>query len=549
MNSGIVPPFTEDRHGNSGHILIGVQRRSLLFLVTILAMVIPGFNEGVAFSNEFTLVHTNDFHGRYYPIEVTPDNVTAHTGGSGEGGAGLTRTGRAGGFACQATLLRQLREARGDENVFAVHAGDTFSDDLLGNLTKGEAVIRLMNVLGYDFLALGNHDFDYGWDRTRELAALADFPMLAANVTLRETGEPVFGQPWRVVTLGGVKVGFLALGYHNTGHTTNPENITSLSFSNGIDATRRYLPELREQSDVVVVVSHQGMAVDRKLAREVKGIDIILSGHSHNWTEPPEKIRDTWLVEAFSNGVLVDELRVRMNDKRVADVEQTLHVLWNDQCQPAPDVSAMIDKLREPHRQQLEAVVGTAGEDIGRQYKTASPFDQLVGEILRQETGADVALLPGVGYGVTLRAGPITRETLYTLLPHPSKLVTIELSGAQIRKILEQSATNQKPADPLAMVGGLIQTSGMGWTVDYQRPSESRITDVTVNGKPLAPDALYRVATHSGMLAGIHRYTTFAQGRNLRRSDRLLTHIVEEHLQRRGSVFAPAAVDDILIKN
>ncbi|GJL70572.1 MAG: multifunctional 2',3'-cyclic-nucleotide 2'-phosphodiesterase/5'-nucleotidase/3'-nucleotidase [Nitrospirales bacterium] len=512
-------------------------------------MVVPGVHDGVALSKEFTLVHTNDFHGRYYPIEVASDNVTAQTRGPGEGAPGITRSGRAGGFACQATVLRQLREARGDENVFAVHAGDTFSDDLLGNLTKGEAVIRLMNVLGYDFLALGNHDFDYGWDRTRELAGLADFPMLAANVTFRETGEPIFGQPWRVVTLGGIKVGFLALGYHNTGHTTNSENIKSLSFSSGIDATRRYLPELREQSDVVVVVSHQGMAVDRKLAREVTGIDIILSGHSHNWTEPPEKIGGTWLVEAFSNGVLVDELRVRMNDKRVDGVEQTLHVLWNDQCQPAPDVSALIDKLREPHRQQLEAVVGTAGENIGRQYKAASPFDQLVGEMLRQETGADVALLPGVGYGVTLRLGPITRETLYTLLPHSSKLVTLELSGAKILKILEQSAANQKPADPLAMVGGLIQTSGMGWTVDYQRLSGSRITNVTVHGKPLAPEALYRVATHSGMLAGIHRYTTFAQGHNLRRSDRLITHIVEEHLQRRGSVSAPAAVDDILIKN
>ncbi|GJL59907.1 MAG: multifunctional 2',3'-cyclic-nucleotide 2'-phosphodiesterase/5'-nucleotidase/3'-nucleotidase [Nitrospirales bacterium] len=485
----------------------------------------------MALSKEFTLVHTNDFHGRYDPIEVAPDNMTAQTGGSGERASGFTRTGRVGGFACQATLLRQLREARGDENELTVHAGDTFSDDLLGNLAKGEAMIRLMNLLGYDFLALGNHDFDYGLDRTRELAALAEFPMLAANVMLRETGESVFGQPWRVVILGSVKVGFLALGYHNTGHTTNPKNIQPLSFSSGIDATRRYLPELREQSDVVVVVSHQGMAVDRKLAREVKGIDIILSGHSHNWTEPPKKIGDTWLVEAFSNGVLVNELRVRMNDKQVAGVAQTLHVLWNDQCQPAPDVVALIDKQREPHRQQLEAVLAMAEENIGRQYKAASPFDQMVGEMLRQETGADVALLPGVGYGITLRAGPVTRETLYALLPHPSKLVTLELSGAQILKILEQSATNQKPADPLDMVGGLIQTSGMGWTVDYRRTSGNRIRDVTVNGKPLVAGVFYRVAMHRGMLAGIHRYSTFANGRNIRRSHRLITHIVEAHLQ------------------
>ena len=148
-------------------------------------------------------------------------------------------------------------------------------------------------------------------------------------------------------------------------------------------------------------------------------------------------------------------------------------------------------------------------------------------------------MLPGVGYGVSLEAGPITREALYTLLPHPSKVVTLELTGRQLTVLLEQGATNLNPGDDLKRVGGLIQSSGLAWTADLNLPAGQRVREVRVNGQPLVADRSYHVVTHNGMLSGIHRYGTFAAGRNIRKLNQKVTEVVEAGLRRRGTVGPP----------
>lgn len=491
-------------------------------------------------AGKVTILYTNDFHGRHRPFPVSPGNATAQTGDPGRAPASFARAGTVGGFAALATAVEDVRRARGAANVLLLHGGDTFSDDLLGNLTQGEAVIRLMNELGYQLAALGNHDFDYGAERTQALQEIARFPMRGANVIERATGEPFLGDPTLVLDAGGVRVGLLALGYHNTHLTGSRKNTESLRFTDGIEAARRVVPELRRRADLVVVVSHQGTKVDRLLAREVESIDLILAGHSHDLLAPPEKVGDTWIVQALSDAAVLYELELQVAGGRLAGLEGRPHTLWADRFAPHPQVAALVEALRAPHRDRLEAVIGTAAERIGRHYKSESPFDLLVGQILRQHTGAEVAFLPGVGYGVSLEPGPITREALYALLPHPSTVATLTLTGAQIRTILEQNAANLKPATPLEAVGGLVQTSGLRWAADLTRPIGARVTQVAVNGAPLEDGRRYRVVTHSGMLEGLHRYASFAQGTEIEKQDAKLTEVVEEALQGMGAVRAPA---------
>ena len=154
---------------------------------------------------------------------------------------------------------------------------------------------------------------------------------------------------------------------------------------------------------MTVVLSHQGSAVDRVLARSVPGIDVIVGGHSHDRIAPPERIGQTWLVQAMSDVAALGELTLTLGaDGRIERVDGQVHTLWHDRWPPDPTIAARVASLREPHRAQLEQTLAQASARIDRQYRSPSPFDILVGDLLRAHTGAEVALLPGVGYGVSL---------------------------------------------------------------------------------------------------------------------------------------------------
>lgn len=510
---------------------------AILFSLSTLAVAAQG---GTSANGSFTIFHTNDFHGRHLPFQALKSDATSQTDDPGEAGSyHFDRDGEVGGFSRLATVVKEARQRDGKDSVLVLHAGDTFSDDLLGNLTKGEAIIHLMNTVGFDFMALGNHDFDYGPEQTKALQKIAKFPMRGANIIDEGTGKPVLGEPYVVLSRGGVKVALLGIGYTNTPWTASEKATKGLRFEDGIEVARRYVPELRRQADAVIVVSHLGDTGDKLLAREVEGIDLVVGGHSHDHIDPPQKIGNTWIVQALSDAAEYGQVKVSVSDGKVSSVDAAVHTMWADEIKADPEVEKQIAALRAPHKQQLEEVLFTAAAPIPRDYKSESAFDRLLGDALREKTGADVALLPGVGYGITLQAGPVTREALYTLLPHPAKLVTVDLTGAQILKTLEQTATNQKPDDPRNIVGGLLQTSGMGWTVDLTKPIGKRVSEVTIGDKALDPEAVYRVATHTGMLGGIHRYEEIAKGENVQRTDTKVVDVLEQFLRGKQDVRPP----------
>ena len=488
------------------------------------------------------ILHTNDMHGRYRPIKIIKGSATSQTGDPGRTWDEFDREGTVGGFAALATAVKRIRLERGPDNVLLVDGGDTFSDDLLGNLTRGEAVIRLMNSVGYQLMALGNHDYDFGSERTRELDEIANFPMRAANVVDVKTGQPFLGDPTIVFQAAGIRVGFLTLTYHNTGFTGNPKNYEGLEFKDGIEAVRRYLPDLRERSDLVVVLSHLGSAMDRVLAREVPEMDIIIGAHSHDRISN-ERIGDVTLVQAVSDNSVLGEIEVSLHGTQITKVKSRLHTLWLEEFPEDEEIVRQVAALRTPYQDILEEVIATAAEPIGRNYRSESPFDKLVGEIICAETGAEIAFMPGVGYGVTLHPGAITREALYTLIPHPAKLVTMQLTGDRVLEILEQCATNQVPGDPRLIVGGLVQTAGLRWSVDFAQPSGSRVSDVYVRNEALLKDKSYLIGTNAGMAGGLHRYTAFAKGQDVVVHDLQVNELVEKAFAKMGTVRSPALGD------
>ena len=286
------------------------------------------------------------------------------------------------------------------------------------------------------------------------------------------------------------------------------------------------------------------MPVDRKLAAEVEGIDLIIGGHSHDRIIPPEHIEDTWMVQAMSDGALLGVTTLMLDaDHDVADVKAKAIPLWHDQVEPDPQVAKLMAAQARPYREAMNTVLAHAVDRIDRQYKSPSAFDRMVGNAMRQHTGAEVAFMPGVGYGVSLSPGPVTRGDLYTLLPHPAKLVTMKLTGAQIASVLEQTATNLAPGDPMDRVGGLVQTSGLSYTADLRDPTGSRISTILVNGQPLIADRIYDVAANAGIARGLHRYAAFPEGRDRVTHDVTVTEVVENAFKARDALVSPAMTD------
>ena len=498
-------------------------------------------------TQSITILHTNDIHGNYMPFKTTLGSATSQTGDP-ERDTLITfeREAEIGGFAVLATAVKELRNARGDGNVLLLDSGDTFSDDLLGNLTEGEAIITMMKELKYDYLSLGNHDFDYGRERTEELMKIAGFPFGAANITDTRTGKSIFNNPYLIKKIGGTRIGILSLAYHNTNLTGNSENMGDLHFRRGDEVIREYLPELREKADIIVLLSHQGTAIDRLTAQEFSDIDLIIGGHSHDLISNPEKINNTYIVQALADAAAVGEVELQISNSQLVGVKAQHHLLWVSNYKKDPEVESLILELRAPHKDYLEEKIATATEVIDRQYKSESPFEKLVGNLLREEYDADISFLPGVGYGVSL-LGEFTRENLYRLFPHPPKVATLILKGEQVKATLEQTATNLRPGDKYEVVGGLLQSSGVSYTLDYTKPAGSRISNVKVNKEDLELQKDYKIVTHTGMLKGLHRYNELGNGKNTAKKEIQLNEFTLEKFRALGRISSPENMEEVKI--
>jgi 5'-nucleotidase / UDP-sugar diphosphatase len=208
----------------------------------------------------------------------------------------------------------------------------------------------------------------------------------------------------------------------------------------------------------------------------------------------------------------------------------------------------LVDELRQPYLAKLQEKVGESKDEIGRQYKSESPFDKLVGNLLLEGYKGEVAMMPGVGYGITLKKGPITSEEVYKLLPHPSKIATLTMTGAQLKQTLEQSAKNLKPDDKLNAVGGLIQTAGIKYELDLTKPIGQRISNVRIGNAPVNDSKSYKVVTNSGMLTGLHNYNEIGKGQNIKKTDKLLTEFIIEQIKAKKTIALPQNMGEVVIK-
>lgn len=511
--------------------------RILLFLLFSLLI----FNESASAAPDdtkrpvtgFTILHTNDIHG----------HVTAWRGWEGDL-AGKT----VGGMDRLGSAIKQVRAKVGADNVLLLDAGDTLGDTMIADETKGKAIVDVMNALGYTAMVVGNHEPDFTAETLKQRISEAKFPVLAANITEKGTGK-LFTKPYIIQNVNGIRMGILGLAYPNTALTTAKKNVSGLEYREAPPVAREYIPKMRKDgAQIVVVLSHYGLSADKKLAKQVPGIDIIVGGHSHNRMTNALKEGNTLIVQAGAHGSDLGRLDVQVEKGKIVTHEHSLITLDNAIIPTDSEIAAVVDKALAPHKAKLDERLGDALTPITRAQTIAgeeprkrdqeSPADSLFADIIRDKTQADVVILPGVGYGTSIPTGTINAADLRNLIPHESKVVTMTLKGAQLRDILEQSLENTYTDDPKKKVGGLVQFSEM--TVKYKAAGKfpHRLLDVHIANAPLDLRRDYKVATNSLLAGGGHNYKTFLDGKNVQEGEGQYD-MIKQAIQKRGKVSTP----------
>jgi 5'-nucleotidase / UDP-sugar diphosphatase len=449
------------------------------------------------------LLHFNDFHGQLEPYTDPIDQVER------------------GGIARLAALVAEHRTADPGHPTLLLFAGDLLQGTLTSSLFKGGPDIEIFGRMGLDAAALGNHELDYGQDNFRDLAGRARFPFLTANVESYPQALPVQA----TVVLGtpdAPRVAVLGLTTPELTTATHPRNIYGIAVEDPLTVARRLVPGLRAEADLVVVLSHLGIGDDRRLARAVPGIDLIVGGHNHNRYAEPIMEGEVAIVQAGERGGWLGRMEFECRDGHLVRTGYAL--LPIDSTSPAdPELAAEVARIAAATDGELGRVAGTSAQPLSARRelirREEAPFGDFLADEARRITMADVALFNGGGFRADLPAGPVTLKLIQQTFPFRNELVVGDLTGAELIAALARSAA----LDPQDSPGGFLQVSGLRYAI-----TGGRLASVTLGGAPIDPEHRYRVVTSDFLAAGGDGYTMLTTMTDQVMTGRLISDMVIE---------------------
>jgi sulfur-oxidizing protein SoxB len=394
--------------------------------------------------------------------------------------------GRIGGLARLATAVKAVRAERG-ERVLLLDGGDSWQGTLGAYRTKGQDVVDCLKLLAPDAMT-GHWEFTYGEARVKALIEQLGYPFLALNVRDTEWQEPVF-TPYKLFDKGGVKVAVLGEAFAYTPLANPRWMIPQWTFGIREEDVRASVEKARrEGAALVVLLSHNGFDVDRKMAARVPGIDVILTAHTHDALPEPVKVGKTLLIASGSNGKFLSRLDLDVRGGEVRDFRYKLIPLF-DTIRADAAMQAAVTKARAPFADELARVVGRSESLLYRRGTINGTFDDLICAAIMEERDAEIALSPGFRWGLSVLPGPITVEDIHnvTAISYP-QVYRMTMTGARLKEILEDVADNLFNPDPYYQQGGdMVRCGGLAYTIDIGKPIGSRIADLThlKSGKPL----------------------------------------------------------------
>ncbi|MFK7963994.1 MAG: thiosulfohydrolase SoxB [Burkholderiaceae bacterium] len=409
--------------------------------------------------------------------------------------------GKVGGFAHLATLVKRLKASR--PGALLLDGGDTWQGSATALWTQGQDMIDACKLLGVDVMT-GHWEFTYGMQRVQEVLEkdfAGEVSFVAQNVKTTDFEDPVF-DPYVIREINGIPVGVIGQAFPYTPIANPRYMVADWSFGIQEDRLQEMIDEVRAAgAQVVVMLSHNGMDVDLKLASRVTGLDAILGGHTHDGVPAPVEVSNsagkTLVTNAGSNGKFLGVLDLDVKDGKVAGFEYRLLPVFANILPADPEMDALITKVRAPYESKLTEVLAVSEGSLYRRGNFNGTFDQLIVDALLDVKGADVAFSPGFRWGTSLLPGQaITREHLMdqTAITYPQSTLT-EMTGEFIKTVLEDVADNLFNPDPYYQQGGdMVRTGGLTYAIEPQAKAGARIQDMRLNGQPLEASKTYRVA-------------------------------------------------------
>jgi sulfur-oxidizing protein SoxB len=457
-----------------------------------------------------TLLHVDDIHGQLMPVYFREPSVNLGVGRvrgqpphltgtdflkrfgipaksaaayaltSEDFSALATSYGRIGGLDRLAAVVKRTRAERGDK-VLLLDGGDTWQGSLGANVSRGQDMVDCMALLKPDAMT-GHWEFTYGEARVKELIKRLGFPFLALNIRDTEWNEPVF-EPMKMFERGGVRIAVLGQAFPYT-PVANPRWLMpKWSFGIREEDVRNQVEKARKGgAQLVVLLSHNGFDVDRKLAARVAGIDVILTSHTHDALPEAVTVGTTLLIASGSHGKFVSRLDLDVQNGAVKSFRYKLIPLFADVIKPDAAMTAAIAKARAPYSKELARVVGHSASLLYRRGNFNGTFDDLICAALLKERDAEIVLSPGFRWGTSVLPGSaITVEDIHnaTAITYP-QVYRLPMTGERLKDVLEDVADNLFNTDPYYQQGGdMVRCGGLGYAIDVSKPIGQRISAMT----------------------------------------------------------------------
>ena len=431
---------------------------------------------------EIRILYVNDFHGFAEPYKPL---------GSDEWLGGISY------------LTAKANELRKEKPSLLLSAGDMIQGNNWANLFQGESVIEWMNEMRFDAMAVGNHEFDFGQEVLKKRIAEARFPILGANVEGLSSLKPYITKE-----LDGVKIAVIGVTTEDTPISTHPKNVIGLKFLSPVDTVEKYVKELKGRSDVLIVLSHIGYPADRILAENVQGVDVIVGGHSHTRINEPVRAGDAIIVQAWEHGKALGVLDLKIEGKKIVRFKGHLEEIKPERGKEDRTTASLVEKYKKRVDAVLNEEIGTAevdldGENVRRR---ETNLGNLLSDVMRSVSGADVTLINGGGIRATIKKGTIRVKDVYSVLPFDNYIVAIKLTGKEITEALEHGVSGVEDGE-----GRFPQVSGITFKYSPSRKRGSRVQAILIAGKPVDPGREYVVATNDFLAAGGDGYQAFGE--------------------------------------